>query len=148
MTHEDYMNQALTLAREPAAHGEVPVGCVIVRDGKIIGRGRNRREEKQAVSSHAEMEAMAQANEALGSWRLEDCDLYVTLEPCPMCAGAILNARVRRVFYGARDRAMGACGGVLNLFMEDFPHHPQLVGGILVEDCQTVLSAFFKELRK
>ena len=148
MTHEDYMNQALTLAREAAAHGEVPVGCVIVRDGKIIGRGRNRREEKQAVSSHAEMEAMAQANEALGSWRLEDCDLYVTLEPCPMCAGAILNARVRRVFYGARDRAMGACGGVLNLFMEDFPHHPQLVGGILAEDCQTVLSAFLKELRK
>ena len=148
MTHEDYMNQALTLAREAAAHGEVPVGCVIVRDGKIIGWGRNRREEKQAVSSHAEMEAMAQANEALGSWRLEDCDLYVTLEPCPMCAGAILNARVRRVFYGARDRAMGACGGVLNLFMEDFPHHPQLVGGILAEDCQTVLSAFFKELRK
>ena len=148
MTHEDYMNQALTLAREAAAHGEVPVGCVIVRDGKIIGRGRNRREEKQAVSSHAEMEAMAQANEALGSWRLEDCDLYVTLEPCPMCAGAIINARVRRVFYGARDWAMGACGGVLNLFMEDFPHHPQLVGGILAEDCQTVLSAFFKELRK
>ena len=148
MTHEDYMNQALTLAREAAAHGEVPVGCVIVRDGKIIGRGRNRREEKQAVSSHAEMEAMAQANEALGSWRLEDCDLYVTLEPCPMCAGAIINARVRRVFYGARDRAMGACGGVLNLFMEDFPHHPQLVGGILAEDCQTVLSAFSKELRK
>ena len=148
MTHEDYMNQALTLAREAAAHGEVPVGCVIVRDGKIIGRGRNRREEKQAVSSHAEMEAMAQANEALGSWRLEDCDLYVTLEPCPMCAGAILNARIPKVFYGARDRAMGACGGVLNLFMEDFPHHPQLVGGILAEDCQTVLSAFFKELRK
>ncbi len=148
MTHEDYMNQALALAREAAAHGEVPVGCVIVRDGKIIGRGRNRREEKQAVFSHAEMEAMAQANEALGSWRLEDCDLYVTLEPCPMCAGAILNARVRRVFYGARDRAMGACGGVLNLFMENFPHHPQLVGGILAEDCQTVLSAFFKELRK
>ena len=148
MTHEDYMNQALTLAREAAAHGEVPVGCVIVRDGKIIGRDRNRREEKQAVSSHAEMEAMAQANEALGSWRLEDCDLYVTLEPCPMCAGAILNARVRRVFYGARDRVMGACGGVLNLFMEDFPHHPQLVGGILAEDCQNVLSEFFRELRK
>ena len=148
MTHEDYMNQALTLAREAAAHGEVPVGCVIVRDGAVIGRGRNRREEKQAVFSHAEMEAMAHANEALGSWRLEDCDLYVTLEPCPMCAGAILNARVRRVFYGARDRVMGACGGVLNLFMEDFPHHPQLVGGILAEDCQAVLSEFFRELRR
>lgn len=147
MTHEDYMNQALTLAREAAAHGEVPVGCVIVRDGKIIGRGRNRREEKQAVSSHAEMEAMAQANEVLGSWRLEDCDLYVTLEPCPMCAGAILNARVRRVFYGARDRAMGACGGVLNLFMEDFPHPPALVGGVLAEDCRRVLTDFFRNLR-
>ena len=149
MTHEDYMRQALALAREAAAAGEVPVGCVIVdRAGQIIGRGRNRREEKQAVSSHAEMEAMAQANAALGTWRLEDCDLYVTLEPCPMCAGAILNARIRRVFYGARDRAMGACGGVLNLFMEDFPHHPQLVGGILAEECQAVLSDFFKELRK
>ncbi len=148
MTYEDYMHQALALAREAAAHGEVPVGCVIVRDGRIIGHGRNQREEKQAVSSHAEMEAMAQANAALGTWRLEDCDLYVTLEPCPMCAGAILNARVRRVFYGARDRAMGACGGVLNLFMEDFPHHPQLVGGILAEECQAVLSEFFKGLRK
>ena len=148
MTHEAYMEQALLLAREAAACGEVPVGCVIVHDGRIIGRGRNRREEKQAVFSHAEMEAMAQANAALGTWRLDGCDLYVTLEPCPMCAGAILNARVRRVFYGARDRAMGACGGVLNLFMEDFPHRPQLVGGILAEDCQAVLSAFFKGLRK
>ena len=148
MTHEEYMKEALALAREAAAHGEVPVGCVIVRDGRIIGRGRNQREEKQTVSSHAEMEAMAQANAALGTWRLDGCDLYVTLEPCPMCAGAILNARVRRVFYGARDRAMGACGGVLNLFMENFPHHPQLVGGILAEDCQAVLSEFFKELRK
>ena len=148
MEHQDYMEQALALAREAAAHGEVPVGCVIVHRGQIIGRGRNRREEKQAVYSHAEMEAMAEANEALGSWRLEDCDLYVTLEPCPMCAGAILNARIARVFYGARDAAMGACGGVLNLFMEDFPHHPQLVGGILAEDCQMVLSEFFKGLRK
>ena len=148
MEHQDYMEQALVLAREAADRGEVPVGCVIVKDGRIVGRGRNRREEKQAVYSHAEMEAMAQANAALGSWRLEGCDLYVTLEPCPMCAGAILNARIARVFYGARDAAMGACGGVLNLFMEDFPHHPQLVGGILAEDCQTVLSAFFKELRK
>ena len=126
MEHQDYMEQALALAREAAAHGEVPVGCVIVKDGKVIGRGRNRREEKQAVYSHAEMEAMAQANAALDSWRLEGCDLYVTLEPCPMCAGAIINARVARVFYGARDAAMGACGGVLNLFMEAFPHRPQI----------------------
>ena len=147
MTHEYYMEQALALAREAAAVGEVPVGCVIVKDGVIVGRGRNRREEKQAVSSHAEMEAMAEANAALNTWRLEDCDLYVTLEPCPMCAGAIINARVRRVFYGARDSVMGACGGVLNLFMENFPHHPQLVGGILGEDCAAVLSEFFRKLR-
>ena len=143
MTQEYYMEQALALAREAAAAGEVPVGCVIVKDGAIIGRGRNRREEKQAVSSHAEMEA----NAALNAWRLEDCDLYVTLEPCPMCAGAIINARVRRVFYGARDSVMGACGGVLNLFMENFPHHPQLVGGILGEDCAAELSEFFRKLR-
>ena len=148
MEQEYFMQQALALAQEAAVHGEVPVGCVIVRNGEIVGRGRNQREEKQAAVSHAEMEAIAQANAALGSWRLDDCDLYVTLEPCPMCAGAILNARIRRVFYGARDDVMGACGGVLNLYMEDFPHHPQLVGGILAEDCQTVLSAFFKELRK
>ena len=147
MTQEYYMEQALALAREAAAAGEVPVGCVIVKDGAIIGRGRNRREEKQAVSSHAEMEAMAEANAALNAWRLEDCDLYVTLEPCPMCAGAIINARVRRVFYGARDSVMGACGGVLNLFMENFPHHPQLVGGILGEECAAVLSEFFRKLR-
>lgn len=147
MVNERYMAEALALAREAAAAGEVPVGCVIVKDGQIVGRGRNRREEKQAVASHAEMEAMAQANAALGTWRLDGCDLYVTLEPCPMCAGAIINARVGRVFYGARDSAMGACGGVLNLFMEDFPHHPQLVGGILQEECRAVLTEFFRELR-
>ena len=148
MEREDYMLEALALAREAAVAGEVPVGCVIVRGGEIVGRGRNRREEKQSVSSHAEMEAMAQANEALGTWRLDDCELYVTLEPCPMCAGAILNARIPRVFYGARDPAFGACGGVLNLFMEDFPHPPALVGGVLEEECARVLQDFFRGLRK
>ena len=142
------MREALALAREAAAAGEVPVGCVIVRRGAIVGRGRNRREERQAVSSHAEMEAMAQANTVLGTWRLDDCELYVTLEPCPMCAGAILNARIPRVYYGARDETFGACGGVLNLFMEDFPHRPALVGGILAEDCRAVLAEFFASLRK
>ena len=116
MEHEDYMREALSLAREAAQEGEVPVGCVIVKDGEIIGRGRNRREELQRTSSHAEMEAIAQANERLRSWRLDGCTLYVTLEPCPMCAGAIVNARIPRVYYGARDEAMGACGGVLNLY--------------------------------
>ena len=147
MDHEFYMKEALKLAAEAAANGEVPVGCVIVKDGVIVGRGRNRREEKNATASHAEMEAIAQANEVLGTWRLDDCDLYVTLEPCPMCAGAILNARIRRVFYGARDSEMGACGGVLNLFMEDFPHHPQLIGGVLADDCRRILSEFFKTIR-
>ena len=127
--HEDYMAQALELAREAAAAGEVPVGCVIVKDGAVVGRGRNRREEKQQTVSHAEMEAVAQANETLGTWRLEGCTLYVTLEPCPMCAGAILNARVDRVVYGARDQVMGACGGVL------------------AEECRAVLSDFFRDLR-
>ncbi len=145
---EFYMWEALTLAREAAAAGEVPVGCVIVRDGAIIGRGRNCREEKQAVNSHAELEAMAQANAAVGSWRLEGCELYVTLEPCPMCAGAILNARIARVYYGARDSAFGACGGVTNLFMEQFPNRPALVGGILAEECQAVLADFFNGLRQ
>ena len=148
MEREDYMQEALALAREAAAAGEVPVGCVIVRQGAIVGRGRNRREERQAVSSHAEMEAMAQANTVLGTWRLDDCEPCGTLGPCPMCAGAILNARIPRVYYGARDETFGACGGVLNLFMEDFPHRPALVGGILAEDCRAVLAEFFASLRK
>ena len=146
--HEKYMRQALDLARQAAACGEVPVGCVIVKDGAVVGRGRNRREERQAAWSHAEMEAMAKAKRALGTWRLDGCTLYVTLEPCPMCAGAILNARIPKVFYGARDSAFGACGGVTNLFMEQFPHRPALVGGILAEDCQAVLAEFFEKLRQ
>jgi tRNA(adenine34) deaminase len=146
--HELYMRAALSLAEEAGAAGEVPVGCVIVRNGEIIARGRNRREEKQQTNSHAEMEAIAAAIEALGSWRLDDCALYVTLEPCPMCAGAILNARIPRVYYGARDEAMGACGGVTNLFMEAFPNRPALVGGILAEPCRQVLADFFAGLRE
>ena len=147
MEHDDYMREALALAREAAAQGEVPVGCVVVRGGEIVGRGRNRREERHATASHAEMEAIADANARLGTWRLDDCALYVTLEPCPMCAGAIINARIPRVYYGARDEVMGACGGVLNLFMERFPSTPALVGGVLADECRAVLGAFFRELR-
>ena len=145
---EVYMRRALELAKEAAQHGEVPVGCVIVLDGKIIGEGRNQREEKQSTASHAEMEAIAQANAAHGSWRLSDAELYVTLEPCPMCAGAIINARIGRVWYGARDTAMGAVGGVMNLFVENFPNRPAVVGGILAEECAGVLRAFFENLRE
>ena len=146
--HEEYMRQALDLARQAAACGEVPVGCVIVKDGRVIGRGRNRREERGDATAHAEVEAIRDACARTGSWRLTDCTLYVTLEPCPMCAGAILNARVSRVYFGARDREMGACGGVMNLFMEDFPHPPALVGGVLEEECARVLREFFRGLRE
>ena len=147
MEHEDYMRQALALAEEAAAAGEVPVGCVIVRDGAVVGRGRNRREEKQAVCSHAEMEAMAEANAALGSWRLEDCALYVTLEPCPMCAGAILNARIPRVVYGARDEKYGACRSVCSLFDMNFNHHPTVEGGVLEQEAAQLMQDFFRQLR-
>ena len=148
MEHEKYMSEALALAREAAENGEVPVGCVIVRDGKIVGRGRNRREERQATASHAEMEAIAEANRALGTWRLDDCTLYVTLEPCPMCAGAIINARIPKVYYGARDRAMGACGGVLNLFMEDFPNTRRWWAAYWSRSAVKFWEAFFKTCDK
>ena len=148
MEREDYMRAALALAHAAAADGEVPVGCVIVdAEGRIIGRGRNRRERTHRADAHAEMEAIAEACRALGTWRLDGCTLYVTLEPCPMCAGAIVNARIPRVYYGARDEAMGACGGVLNLFMERFPFRPALVGGILKDECREVLAEFFRALR-
>ena len=144
---ERFMEEALALAREAAAAGEVPVGCVIVRNGQIVGRGRNRREEKRATASHAEMEAIARANEALGTWRLEDCELYVTLEPCPMCAGAIVNARIPVVCYGAKDDKAGCCGSVLNLCEERFNHKPRIYGGILEDACGAVLQEFFEALR-
>ena len=147
MEHEDYMREALSLACEAAQEGEVPVGCVIVKDGEIIGRGRNRREEKQRTSSHAEMEAIAQANERLRSWRLDGCTLYVTLEPCPMCAGAIINARIPVVVYGAKEPNFGSCGSVLNLFEERYGHHPAIYGGVLSDDCAAALRAFFGGLR-
>ena len=142
-----YMEEALALAAEAAGCGEVPVGCVIVCDGKIVGRGRNRREEEQNALLHAEIIAIEEACRTLGSWRLNECDLYVTLEPCPMCAGAILNARVGRVFYGAGDTNMGACGGVINLFEEAFGYKPKMYKGMLGDRCAEVLSDFFKKLR-
>ena len=114
MEHEEYMRQALELARQAMAEGEVPVGCVIVRDGAVVGRGRNRRETAQTALGHAELEAIAQACRTLGGWRLAGCALYVTLEPCPMCAGAIVNARIPAVYYGAKDDKAGCCGSVLN----------------------------------
>ena len=143
----DYMKQALDLAREAARQGEVPVGCVIVREGAVVGRGRNRRETARNALSHAELEAINDACRTLGGWRLWDCTLYVTLEPCPMCAGAIINARIPRVVFGARDAKAGSCGSVCDLFSMTYNHHPRVTAGVLEEDCAGVLRDFFRELR-
>ena len=149
MTHQDYMRQALALAQEAAAAGEVPVGCVIVdKEGRIVGRGRNRRETAQTALGHAELEAIAQACRTLGGWRLAGCALYVTLEPCPMCAGGIISARIPEIYYGAKDAGFGACGSILNLFEEDFRHHPKIVGHILEAECAALLRDFFAQVRE
>lgn len=142
-----FMDRALELAREAAAEGEVPVGCVIVRKGKIVAEGRNRRETGKTALGHAEIEAIANACSALGGWRLWDCTLYVTLEPCPMCAGAIINARIPRVVFGATDAKCGACGSVCDLFSMDFNHHPQVEKGIREEEAKALLTDFFQNLR-
>ena len=145
--HVCYMKEALALARQAAAEGDVPVGCVIVRDGEIIGRGRNRREERGDATAHAELEAIREACGRVGSWRLSGCTLYVTLEPCPMCAGGIINARIDTVRYGAREEKSGCCASVLNLFEERFNHRPRIYQGPLVEECQQLLQEFFEGLR-
>lgn len=143
----DYMKQALALAQEAADEGEVPVGCVVVRNGQVVGRGRNRREQGRNALCHAELEAIDQACRTLGGWRLWECTLYVTLEPCPMCAGAIINARIPRVVYGASDRKAGSCGSVCNLFSMEYNHHPQVCSGVLEEPCAQILTDFFRQLR-
>ena len=148
MEHEDYMRQALALAQEAARAGEVPVGCVIVRDDRVIGRGRNRRETDRDPLAHAELLAIADACRTVGDWRLTGARLYVTLEPCPMCAGGIISARIPEIYYGAKDAGFGACGSVLNLFEEDFRHHPKIVGHILEAECAGLLSGFFSGVRK
>ena len=142
-----YMDQALALAREAAAEGEVPVGCVIVRGDEIVGRGRNRREADKSALAHAEIEAIAEACRNLGGWRLWECTLYVTLEPCSMCAGAIINARIPRVVYGAGDVKCGAVRGVCSLFSMNFNHHPAVEAGIREEECAALLTEFFQKLR-
>ena len=142
-----YMDEALALARQAAAEGEVPVGCVIVRGDRIVGRGRNRRETGKTALAHAEIEAINEACRNLGGWRLWDCTLYVTLEPCPMCAGAILGARIPRVVYGASDKKYGAVGSVCNLFSMEFNHHPRVESGVRAEEAAALMEEFFKNLR-
>ena len=148
MEHEEYMRQALELARLAMAEGEVPVGCVIVRDGAVVGRGRNRRETAQTALGHAELEAIAQACRTLGGWRLAGCALYVTLEPCPMCAGAIVQARIPTVVIGCMNPKAGCAGSVLDMLHEDgFNHQVDTRIGVLEEECSQMMKDFFKALR-
>jgi len=144
---EKYMQIALEEARMAEAQGEVPVGCVIVCGDRVVGRGHNLRESRRNALLHAEIIAINEACETVGSWRLGGCELYVTLEPCPMCAGAIINARIDTVVYGASDTTFGACGGVMNLFEEAFGMRPRLYGGVLRQECESLMKDFFRGLR-
>ena len=147
-TLESCMNAALALALEASAEGEVPVGAVVVKDGIIIGTGRNRRETGKNALAHAELEAINSACRNLGGWRLHQCEIYVTLEPCPMCMGAIINARLRRVVFGAYDQKAGSCGSVVNLCDYPYNHHPEILGGIMEHECAQELKTFFQSLRR
>ena len=147
MNNTEFMNEALRLAKEAAKDGEVPVGAVVTIGNKIIGRGRNRREKDKNALCHAEIEAINEACRRLGGWRLWECELYVTLEPCPMCAGAIINSRIKKVVFGAYDAKNGACGSVVNLFDAAFSFKPAYTGGFMESECSAVLKDFFKSLR-
>ena len=145
---EYYMSLALALAREAAEQGEVPVGCVIADgEGRVIGTGRNRRIERADATAHAEVEAIRAACAQVGDWRLGGCSIYVTLEPCPMCTGAIINSRIPTVVFGARDSVTGSCGSVIDLFFENYGHHPRVYPGVLGAECAAVLRDFFRDKR-
>ncbi len=143
-----YMSLALDQARLAASLGETPIGAVLVWEGEVVAATCNRRELDRLATAHAELLAINEACRKLGGWRLHKATLYVTLEPCPMCAGAIINARIKRVVYGASDRKAGCCGSILDLFREPFNHHPEVTGGVLAEESAALLSHFFKQLRK
>ena len=146
--HEHDMSLALELAREAANHGEVPVGAVVVGpDRQVLGRGRNRRQESGDATAHAEVEAIREACRALGDWRLSGCTLYVTLEPCPMCAGAIINARIPTLVFGAREALSGSCGSVIDLFFERYGHRPAVFAGVSEAECAALLRDFFRGRR-
>jgi len=145
--NKKFMLDAITLAKEAAACGEVPVGAVIVKNGEIIAKGRNMREEKQNTLSHAEIEAINNACKKLNSWRLDGCEMYVTLEPCPMCTGAIINSRISTLVFGAYDQRAGSIDSVINLCDYPYNHKPEIYGGICEDECLEILQNFFKNLR-
>lgn len=147
MTDRELMQAAIALAREAAADGEVPVGAVVTRNGEIVSVGRNRREKDKNALAHAEIEAIDRACKALGGWRLWECELFVTLEPCPMCAGAIINSRIPTVVFGAKDENTGSCGSVINLFEERYGHKPAIYGGVCADSSARLLKEFFKKAR-
>ncbi|MCL2202814.1 MAG: tRNA adenosine(34) deaminase TadA [Defluviitaleaceae bacterium] len=148
MTHECYMQEALAQARKAYENNEVPIGCVIVRGGEIIVRAANERDTRKNALAHAEIAAIHQACESIGDWRLEDCALYVTIEPCPMCAGAILQARIPTVVFGAKNPKAGCAGSILNILNEPrFNHRPEVISGVLAEECGALMSAFFLRFR-
>lgn len=147
MTDRELMQAAIALAREAAADGEVPVGAVVTRNGEIVSVGRNRREKDKNALAHAEIEAIDRACKALGGWRLWECELFVTLEPCPMCAGAIINSRIPTVVFGAKDENTGSCSSVINLFEERYGHKPAIYGGVRAEESARLLKEFFKKAR-
>lgn len=148
-TDEKYMREAIKQARKAAKIDEVPIGCVIVYDDKIIARGYNRRNTDKSTLAHAEIIAIRKAAKVIGDWRFEDCTMYITLEPCPMCAGAIVQARIPRVVVGAMNPKAGCAGSVINLLqMDGFNHKAELTSGVLVDECRTMLQDFFKEMRK
>ena len=148
MDKEIFMRKALKLAELSAKEGEVPIGAVVVCDGKVVGEGRNKRETEKNALYHAEIEAIDSACKNLGGWRLHNCDLYVTLEPCPMCAGAIINARIKKVYFGCEDPKNGAVISKAELFDTDFTHKPEYEGNLLKEECSEILTSFFKDLRE
>lgn len=142
------MKKAIALAMESEKEGEVPVGAVIVKDGEIIAEGRNRRETEKNALHHAEIEAIDNACKALGGWRLYGCDLYVTLEPCPMCAGAIINSRIKTVYFGAYDNKAGSFGSVADFNRLPYNHKPEIIAGVMEKECSELLTDFFKKLRE
>ncbi|MBQ8790962.1 MAG: tRNA adenosine(34) deaminase TadA [Ruminiclostridium sp.] len=145
---EEYMTLCIELAKKAAQMGECPVGAIVIDgDGKIIGRGYNRRETDNSPTAHAEIIAIEEAARKLDSWRLSDCTLYVTLEPCPMCAGAIINSRIKRLVYGAFDEKGGACASLMNIFEYPFNHKPLVRSRIMMDECAALLTEFFKNLR-
>lgn len=148
MNDEQFMREALLEAQKAYDIGEVPIGAVVVKDGEIVGRGHNLRESEKNALRHAELIAIDSACKKLGGWRLWQCDIYVTLEPCPMCTGAIINSRIKRVVFGAFDKKAGSCSSVINLFELPYNHKPNLVSGILEQECAEILSRFFRELRE